>query len=292
MTLEQLEFAITQYLDGTLPADEVGALERRLAEDAAARGLLEEHRALTACLRSEPSPDMDWAEVAADLSAVVTGTVGEASRAADQKLNAILKAATPLPEIRWEALAKHLSAAVDAEVATIDADDDQFDEMLRSASPMPAVNWDRLASHLSGAVAAEAAAKVVEKPAVIGRIGFGRKFASLAVAACVLVATGIGLKAYLGSGHSATPTQIAKQDQTKVDAPTPTYVINVVTPTSETSKEPAVAEISIGPSKSYAASDEGYRYSANRSPVVIVTPADRASDRLAEDTEPSWLGFE
>ena len=32
MTLEQLEFAITQYLDGTLPADEVGALERRLAD--------------------------------------------------------------------------------------------------------------------------------------------------------------------------------------------------------------------------------------------------------------------
>src|SRR4051794_22527330 len=154
MTLEQLEFAITQYLDGTLPAEELGALERRLAEDAAARGLLEEHRALTAFLRSEPGPDMDWAEVACDLSAVVTGTVSEASRALDQKLNVVLKAAAPLPEIRWEALTKHISAAVDAEVATTDADDDQFDEMLRSASPMPAVNWDQLASQISGAGAA------------------------------------------------------------------------------------------------------------------------------------------
>ena len=248
MTLEQLEIAITQYLDGTLPAEDVGALERRLAEDAAARGLLAEHRALTAFLRSEPGPDMDWAEVAADLAAVVTGTVSEASRAADQKLNVILKAATPLPEIRWEALAKQISAAVDAEVGATDANDDQFDEMLRAASPMPAVNWDRLASQISGAVAAEAEAKVVEAPAVIGRIGFGRKFASFAVAACVLVATGIGFKAYLG-GHSGTPTQIAK-DQPKVDSPSSEYVL--LTPTSEASKDPAVAEISIGPSKSFS----------------------------------------
>jgi hypothetical protein len=57
---------------------------------------------------------------------------------------------------------------------------------------------------------------------------------------------------------------------------------------AEDAKQPAVAEVSIGPSKSYAASDEGYRYPANRSPVVIVTPADRASD----DAESSWLGVE
>ena len=287
MTNEELEYSISQYLDGTLPAEEVGALEARLAADAAARGLLEEHRALTKFLRSEPGPDMDWAEVAADLSAVVTGTVSEASRVEDQKLNAVLKAATPLPAIRWEALAQHISAAIDAEVAATDANDDQFDEMLRAASSMPAVNWDRLASQISGAVAAEAEAKVVEKPAVIGRIGFGRRFASLAVAACVLIATGIGFKAYLG-GHAGTPTQIAKQDHTKVDAPTPTFVINVVTPTSEVSKDPAVAEISIGPSKSYAASDVGYeRVAGSRSPVVIVTPANAGQD----DFEP-WLGVE
>jgi hypothetical protein len=161
--------------------------------------------------------------------------------------------------------------------------------MLRAASPMPAVNWDRLASQISGAVAAEAESKVGEAPAVIGRIGFGRKFASFAVAACVLVATGIGLTAYLG-GHSGTPgtgTKLAQTDVPKVDR-SKDVLVSILTPTSEDSKDPAVAEISIGPSKSYAASDMGYeRVAGNRSPVVIVTPAGAGQD----DFEP-WLGVE
>jgi anti-sigma factor RsiW len=95
MTLEQLEIAITEYLDGTLPPEETGALELRLASDPTALALLDEHKALTAFLRSEGLPAMDWAEVARDLSAVVTGTVSEASRVEDQKLNAVLRAATP-----------------------------------------------------------------------------------------------------------------------------------------------------------------------------------------------------
>jgi hypothetical protein len=289
MTLEQLEFAITQYLDGTLPPADVGALERRLAEDAAARGLLDEHRSLTAFLRSEPGPDMDWAEVASDLSAVVTGTVSEASRVEDQKLNAVLKAATPLPEVRWEALARRISEAVDAEVGATDATDDQFDGMLRAASPMPAVNWDRLASHLSGAIAAGAEPKVDDAPAVIGRIGFGRKFASMAVAACVLIATGIGLRTYLGQNHGAPGTPTPGNSSVAVAPTGPKSDFEIITPTSEDSKQPAVAEISIGPSKSYAASDVGYqRLAGSRSPVVIVTPA---GGERPDDFEP-WLGVE
>jgi anti-sigma factor RsiW len=291
MTLEQLEFAITQYLDGTLPPEELGALERRLADDAEARALLEEHRALTALLRTQPLPEMDWADVARDLSAVVTGTVSEQSRVEDQKLNALLKAAPPLPEIRWEALSQRISDAVDAEVGATDAGDDQFDEMLRAASPMPAVNWDRLANHLAGAVAAEADGDVVEAPAVIGRIGFGRKFASLAVAAVVLVATGLGLRTYWGGNHGTPGTgqqaQVAQSQSNPVE--TATTLVQITTPTPEDSKQPAVAEISIGPSKSYAASDVGYqRVAGSRSPVVIVTPA---NGERQDDWEP-WLGVE
>ena len=129
MTLEQLEFAITQYLDGTLPPEELGALETRLAVDPQAQALLGEHERLTTALRGEPLPELDWAEVARDLSAVVTGTVSEQSRAQDQKLNAVLKAATPLPAIRWEALSQRVSDAVDAAVADTDASDERFDEM-------------------------------------------------------------------------------------------------------------------------------------------------------------------
>src|SRR5437763_2310389 len=283
MTLEQLEFSITQYLDGTLPAEEVGALEARLASDPQARAMLDEHRALTDLLRSQPGPALDWAEVAGDLSAMVTGTVSEQSRAADQKLNVTLKAATPLPAIRWEALTRQISAAVDAAVADTDAGDERFDEMLRSASPTPVLNWDRLASQLSGAVAAEAEREEEdEKPAVLGRIGWVRTFGRLAVAACVLVVTGLGLRTYMMTGgntntgvpHAIAPTPVPP---TLADA-TPKVEIDVST--AEAAKQPAVADVSIGPSKSYAASDEGYHYQANRSPVVIVTPADRASDRL------------
>jgi anti-sigma factor RsiW len=295
MTLEQLEFSITQYLDGTLPAEDVGALEARLASDPQARAMLDEQRALTDLLRSQPGPDLDWAEVARDLSAVVTGTVSEQSRVEDQKLNAVLKAATALPEIRWEALSQQISAAVDAAVTDTDADDERFDEMLRSASqPLLALNWDRLASHLSGAVAAAEAEREEEReerPAVLGRIGWVRTFGSLAVAACVLVATGLGLRSYMttggntnaGGSHVVAPTPVPPQ---VAQATTPKVEIDV--PTAEDTKQPAVAEITIGPSKSYAASDEGYHYTASRSPVVIVTPADRGSD----DAESSWLGVE
>src|SRR6266511_2754497 len=52
MTREQLEFLISQYLDGSLTADEVVALEQVLARDESARALLEEHRKLDALLKA------------------------------------------------------------------------------------------------------------------------------------------------------------------------------------------------------------------------------------------------
>jgi hypothetical protein len=273
----------------------VGALETRLALDPQARALLDEHKALTGLLRSQPGPDLDWAEVAQDLSAVVTGTVSEQSRARDQKLNAVLRVAAPLPEIRWEALSQRISDAVGAAVADTDAADERFDEALRSASsPVPALNWDRLANHLSGAVAAEARReeRAAERPAVLGRIGWVRTFGGLAVAACVLVATGLGLRSYMTTtgGTAGGPQAVGPTPPVThvavAHAASPKVEIEV--PTAEAADRPAVAEVSIGPSKSYAASDEAYHYVANRSPLVIVTPADRGGD----DLESSWLGFE
>lgn len=71
---EQFEFAISQYLDGALPADERNALETRLATDGEARTVLAEYRRLDAKLRSTPAA---------------------------------------IPELRWDALAEHISAAID-----------------------------------------------------------------------------------------------------------------------------------------------------------------------------------
>ena len=274
MTPEQLEIAITHYLDGTLPAEEVGALRETLANDAGARALLAEHERLTALLRSVAGPDVEWEELARDFCAVVTGSVDEASRADDQKLNAVLKAVAPLPAIRWEALSRRISAAVEAQVEAGDAQDEKLDAMLRSA-PVPAVNWDRLAGHLSRAVAAEAG--VEERPEVIGRIGRARTASRWAMAACVAMAAGVGIFAYVHRGQTGGTGP--GRDQIAVNPTKGTLIVEA--PAVEVASRPAVAEVSIGPSRDYAIdSDEGlYRRGvAARSPVVIATPVSSNED--------------
>ncbi len=71
---EQFEFAISQYLDGTLPESERNALDARLATDSDARAVLAEYRRLDATLRSTSAA---------------------------------------IPELRWDTLAEHISASID-----------------------------------------------------------------------------------------------------------------------------------------------------------------------------------
>jgi anti-sigma factor RsiW len=72
-TPEQLEFAISQYLDGTLLPLETAALEERLAVDADARALLEEYRRTDELLRAGAGalPEIAWDRFAAHLSGQV-----------------------------------------------------------------------------------------------------------------------------------------------------------------------------------------------------------------------------
>ncbi|HYO10317.1 MAG TPA: hypothetical protein VER17_15215 [Tepidisphaeraceae bacterium] len=72
MLNEQLEFQVSQYADGTLPAAEVAALEAVLASDVGARELLAEYRSVDAALKREMSvPAMNWDRLAAHLSDAV-----------------------------------------------------------------------------------------------------------------------------------------------------------------------------------------------------------------------------
>jgi anti-sigma-K factor RskA len=72
MINEHLEFLISQYTDGTLPAAEAAALEEVLSGDPAARALLEEYQALEIALKREmPLPEMNWDRLADHISAVV-----------------------------------------------------------------------------------------------------------------------------------------------------------------------------------------------------------------------------
>lgn len=62
MNLEELEFSIVQYLDGTLPPLERAALESRLDNDPQAQAILSEHRRLNELIASavEPLPQVNW----------------------------------------------------------------------------------------------------------------------------------------------------------------------------------------------------------------------------------------
>src|SRR5206468_9447747 len=72
---ESVEFLIAQYADGTLPAEQRDEVEAKLASDPAARLALAEYA----------------------------------------QLGSALQQSIPLPDVRWDALAEHLSAAVDRE---------------------------------------------------------------------------------------------------------------------------------------------------------------------------------
>jgi anti-sigma factor RsiW len=73
MDREQLEFRISQYADGTLPAAEVAALEATLASDAQARALLEDFRKVDAALKTTelPLPTVNWDRLAEHISSAV-----------------------------------------------------------------------------------------------------------------------------------------------------------------------------------------------------------------------------
>src|SRR5688500_20230694 len=71
MTRDELEFSISQYLDGTLGEAEEAALETRLASDADARALLGEYRRLDRTLKAAPLPAFDYGALSDRISAAV-----------------------------------------------------------------------------------------------------------------------------------------------------------------------------------------------------------------------------
>jgi anti-sigma factor RsiW len=93
MTRDDLEFSISQYLDGTLGARERDALEERLATDAEARAVYAEYESLQGVLTTAaaaPVPGVDWDAFAARVS----GAVGRAELPAQSyKLGAWLRPA-------------------------------------------------------------------------------------------------------------------------------------------------------------------------------------------------------
>ena len=183
---EQLEFAISQYADGTLPPSRRSAVEAQIAADPELAALLEEYRQIGTALQSTPK--------------------------------------------------------------------------------MPVINWDRLASHLSAAVADS---DVLDQPIPLYANPWVRRFASLAVAACLAVAIGIGFDRGKKSPSAVPsgPTQLA-----------------VTGPVADAPAGAVVQQITIGPSPAVAMEDATWRYSdsgvvAQPQRVVIAS-----SDAPVQDT--------
>jgi len=69
---EELEFVLSQYADGTLPAAQRDAVEKRLLDDPATLAELEKYRKLDDLLRgSMPLPPIEWEALADRISAEV-----------------------------------------------------------------------------------------------------------------------------------------------------------------------------------------------------------------------------
>lgn len=72
MTRDELEFSISQYLDGTLDGADRDALKVRLETDEEARDLLAEYQNLEAALKTTlPEPQVNWDRFATHLSSAV-----------------------------------------------------------------------------------------------------------------------------------------------------------------------------------------------------------------------------
>lgn len=295
MNRDQLEFAITQYLDGTLPPERVAALEQLLQSDEQARELLAEHRRLDAILKAgrqlAAPPALDWDRIATtisdalpvdDTAALAAASLPLPESSTEQDLDVVLDHAWAMPEMDWASVARKLSAGVTASAGAAatplgddfeqqlvryadgELPDDEFalvqarlaadpaarlalseyrslDRILKAAPDVGDVDWHALAIETSQAIDEQADQAQRRRLRITTWVRYA---SAAAVAACVVVGTLVGYRAYNRPDLTAekpqpTPTQVARK------------VIDVDLEAPETSPGPALVEVNVGPSESY-----------------------------------------
>ena len=274
MTDDQLEFAISQYLDGTLPADQVVALQRRLASDAGARRLLEQYTALNAGLKAQPLPNVGWDAFARQVA----------------QLACVQADARRLPEVDGQALSDEqeflLTQYLDGELPAEEAkqveqlladipaaqkalvDHRAIGTILKHAWPLPEIHWDRLQQHLCEMVAEEAQASRF-------RIANWMP-TTMRIAVAASVALAIGLAAYLSMNRGGT-----------MPGPAPVQVAQVTVAEPEKASGTASIQISIGPSDDYARGG----YDPFTSPLVTSTSRVQVASSYQRAPEGIWLPY-
>jgi anti-sigma factor RsiW len=199
MTSEELEFSISEYLDGNLSADASTALEARLEEDADARALLDEYRRLNAVMRAPVGlPEIGWDQLAGHLSNAVATDADQFEFALSQFANGTL---APEEGSIVESRIQNNFAA-----QSFLAIENQLTRALRSSDSLPAIRWDRYAAHLSKVVAESAEPKTLKLFPSRWRIGTTQ----WAIAASLVVASIVGIRGYVSSHRSNPGNQIAR----------------------------------------------------------------------------------
>ncbi len=175
----RLEFLISQYLDGSLPAEDCRLLEKRLAADPAARALFEQHKALDAAMKSLPLPEVHWDRFAQHISdaAVAQGAGDVAPAEHDDELELAIT-----QYLQGELSDEHRSAvearvAADPAARSLLAQHRSLDVVLKHGWPLPHVDFDALHQHISDAVEEQESAGRVQDVIVHARrpaIGDGR----------------------------------------------------------------------------------------------------------------------
>jgi len=186
MTREEMEFLISQHLDGTLSREEEAKVRELLASSDEAQGILAEYQKLDSVLKSAgQTPAVKWERLASTISAAV-GCVGEAAAVSEEDEFAVTEYLDGTLSREHQAALKQ---RIDNEpgLRAVMEEYRSLDGIVKSAMPMPAVKWDVLAERLSESVDAQSQRSRM----FIGN--WLKQPMRLAVAAMILIAIGLGI---------------------------------------------------------------------------------------------------
>jgi anti-sigma factor RsiW len=199
MTQEQVEFLISQYIDGTISGEDEGVLRGLLETSEEARKALEEYRKLDEVMKnSMPIPEMRWEKVGEVISSAV-GVSEEDEQAISEYLDGTL-ADLEQAELEKRVAGEPGMARAMTEYKSLDA-------MVRKGMPVPAVKWDLLAQRISEAVDAQGQRERM----FIGN--WLKQPMRLAAAAVVLIALGVGIFVAMPGGHKPVMTIIINEPE-------------------------------------------------------------------------------
>jgi len=201
MTREEMEFLISQHLDGTLSREEEAKVRELLRSSEEAREVLGEYQKLDEVLKGAAgAPGMKWDVLAEKISAAVD-SVGEAQAVNEDDEQAVSEYLDgTLSGVDRASL--EIRIASEPGLRAVMEEYRALDSVVKSAMPMPAVKWDLLAERLSETIDAQGQRERM----FIGN--WLKQPMRLAVAAVLLLALGLAIAIALSSGGRKPVAQV------------------------------------------------------------------------------------